>query len=287
MRITVNGTRLFFDVEGPAGGDESVPTLLLVHGGPGFDHSTFKPTFSQLRDLARIVYLDLRGHGRSDAVPTEQWTLTQWSDDIRSFCDALGIRRPIVLGESFGGFVAMAYATRYPLHPEALILSSTAARTNFERKFAAFERVGGAEARRNAEAYWLNPGPESGARYIEKCMPLYWQRDHDMATVLARVQMRIEIAIHFAMGSKEMSTYDFREDLRRIQCPTLITAGDMDPITPVGDAQEILEHLPPGVGRLEVFADCGHGVEWDARDEALALLRQFIGSVGRPAALSS
>jgi proline iminopeptidase len=286
MRIEVGGTRLFFDVEGPACADERIPTLLLVHGGPGFDHSSFKPTFSQLRDVARVVYLDLRGHGRSDPVPSQQWTLAQWSDDIKSFCDALGIRRPIVLGESFGGFVAMAYATKYPSHPGALILSSTAARTNFERKFAAFERIGGAAARRNAEDYWLSPGPASGARYMETCMPLYWQQDHDMATVLARVQMRIDIAIHFASGSKEMSTYDFRHDLQRIRCPTLITVGDMDPITPVGDSQEILAHLPPGVGRLEVFANCGHGVEWDSRDEALALLREFIGSIGMRAATS-
>src|SRR5688572_2647570 len=83
MRIEVGGTRLFFDVEGPACADERIPTLLLVHGGPGFDHSSFKPTFSQLRDVARVVYLDLRGHGRSDPVPSQQWTLAQWSDDIK------------------------------------------------------------------------------------------------------------------------------------------------------------------------------------------------------------
>jgi proline iminopeptidase len=61
-----------------------------------------------------VIYLDHRGNGRSDAGPKELWTLAQWGDDVRSFCDALGIERPIVLGVSFGGMVAMAYATRHP-----------------------------------------------------------------------------------------------------------------------------------------------------------------------------
>jgi pimeloyl-ACP methyl ester carboxylesterase len=280
MRIEVNGTRLFFDVEGPGvAGAGKVPTLILVHGGPGFDHSPFKPAFSQLSDVARVVYLDLRGHGRSDPVSAEHWTISQWSDDLKGFCEALGIERPIMLGQSFGGFVVMDYATKYPAHPRALILSSTAAHTDFPRKFAAFERLGGVQARRNAEDYWLSPSPESGARYMETCMPLYWQRQHDMASVMARVQLRLEIAIHFASVSKEMSTYDFRGRLGRIQCPTLITVGDMDPITPVGDSEEIFDHLSPGVGRLEVFKKCGHGVEWDSPQAAMTLMRDFIRSV--------
>jgi pimeloyl-ACP methyl ester carboxylesterase len=277
MRIEVDGTCLFFDVEGPGtAASADVPTLILVHGGPGFDHSPFKPAFSSLSDVARVVYLDLRGHGRSDPVPPTQWTLSRWSEDIKAFCDALGIERPILLGQSFGGFVVMAYATKYPTHPRALILASTAARTDFQRKFAAFERIGGPEARRNAEDYWLNPNPQSGARYMEKCLPLYWQREHDMASVMARVQLRIEIAIHFASVSKEMTTYDFREQLARIRCPTLITVGDMDPITPVEDSEEIFAHLPAGIGRLETFRNCGHGVEWDSPREAMALMREFI-----------
>ena len=72
MRVLVNGVRLFFDVEGaslvPDGAVmRQKPTLLLLHGGPGFDHSIYKPAYSALSDLAQVVYLDLRGNGRSDA----------------------------------------------------------------------------------------------------------------------------------------------------------------------------------------------------------------------------
>ncbi|MEO1613908.1 MAG: alpha/beta hydrolase, partial [Pseudomonadota bacterium] len=105
MRITVNGVSLFFDVEGaglvPDGpAMREKPTLILLHGGPGADHSLFKPRWSGLSDIAQIVYLDHRGNGRSDDGDPADWTLAQWGDDVRGFCDALGIERPIVCGVS-------------------------------------------------------------------------------------------------------------------------------------------------------------------------------------------
>ncbi len=93
MRIQVGDVRLFFDVEGtklrPEGSAmREVPTLLLLHGGPGFDHSGFKPDMAQLADIAQVVYLDHRASGRSDRGSVGRWKLDQWADDIRLFCDA-------------------------------------------------------------------------------------------------------------------------------------------------------------------------------------------------------
>src|SRR5262249_55643932 len=111
MYVDVNGIRLFFDVEraslvpdGPAMREK--PTLLLLHGGPGLDHSVYKPVVSALSDVAQVVYLDHRGNGRSDAGSRERWTLSQWADDVQAFCEVLGIVGPIVYGASFGGMVA-------------------------------------------------------------------------------------------------------------------------------------------------------------------------------------
>ena len=131
MHVTVNGLRLFFDVIGeklvPDGNRmRERPTVLLLHGGPGFDHSMFKPAFAPLADVAQLVLLDHRGNGRSDNGDPALWTLDQWGDDLRAFCDALGIESPVVLGYSFGGFVAQSYAIRHPDHPAKLILYSTA-----------------------------------------------------------------------------------------------------------------------------------------------------------------
>ena len=71
MRVNIGDVRLFFDVEGaklrPDGPKmREVPTVVLLHGGPGFDHSSFKPAFSPLAEIAQVVYLDHRGNGRSD-----------------------------------------------------------------------------------------------------------------------------------------------------------------------------------------------------------------------------
>ncbi len=116
MQVLVNGVRLFFDVEGaslvPDGRTmREKPTLVLLHGGPGFDHSIYKPTFSALADIAQVVFLDHRGNGRSDPGPREAWTLAQWGDDVRTFCEGLGIARPIVMGEWVRRFIEAARGT--------------------------------------------------------------------------------------------------------------------------------------------------------------------------------
>ena len=122
MHVSVNGVRLFFDVEGakfvPDGPVmREKPVLLMLHGGPGADHSIYRPAYSALADVAQIIYLDHRGNGRSEDGPRQDWNLAQWGDDVHAFCEALGIEPPIVLGMSFGGMVALAYATRHPAHP--------------------------------------------------------------------------------------------------------------------------------------------------------------------------
>ena len=179
MRIEVNGVRLFFDVEGaklvPDGPVmREKPTLILLHGGPGMDGAYWRPWASGFSDICQVVYLDQRGAGRSEAGPTDRWTFEQWGDDVRAFCDALEIERPVVCGSSFGGEVAMAYATRHPEHPSKLIILSAAPRLNVERIAAAFERLGGARARDAAAAFWREMTPETGAAYVEHCLPLYF-----------------------------------------------------------------------------------------------------------------
>src|ERR1700722_6600987 len=133
------------------------PTIILLHGGPGGDHSEYKPFLSSLAEDAQLVYLDLRGQGRSDRGDPESWNLSSWARDVRRFCDVLGIERPIVLGASAGSFVALRYAIDYPDHPSKLVLLSAAARIKDERMFAAFERLGGERERAAAERFFTEP----------------------------------------------------------------------------------------------------------------------------------
>jgi pimeloyl-ACP methyl ester carboxylesterase len=280
MFVEVNGAKLYFDVEGAAlVPDEPAmrakPTLVLLHGGPGFDHTMFKSAFSSLSDVAQVVYYDHRGNGRSTGAP-ETWNLAQWGDDVKGLCDALGIERPIVYGGSFGGFVAQAYATRHPDHPGKLILASTAARIDYQTVFAAFERAGGPQARAVAEAYWLNPSPESRATYFKVCLPLYRARPTANTDMRTRTIIRNEVAIAFNGPHNEHGRMDFRTDLARVRCPVLVMAGDRDPIAPMAFSETIAACLPPHLVRFERFADCGHGVHIDAPERAFGLMREFI-----------
>jgi proline iminopeptidase len=278
VKIRVRDTELFFDVEGAklvADGPSlrERPTLLLLHGGPGFDHSSFKPAFAELADSAQLVYLDHRGNGRSARSEPERWTLAEWADDVRAFCDALGIERPVVLGQSFGGMVAMAYATRHPEHAGKLVLSSTTAKTRLDRVIAAFERLGGPLAAAAAKAYWEKPGPDTLPDYAKLCFPLYSRAPRD-PDADGRTIWRLDVMFHF--GGGEDRTFDLLPDRARLRCMALVLAGEDDPITPVEDSVDIAAAIPAPLARLVRFAGCGHGVFRDDRAAAFAEIRRFL-----------
>lgn len=280
MRVRIGDVSLFVDFDGAGlvtNGPEmrQKPTLLLLHGGPGFDHSNFKPAFSCLSDVAQIVYFDHRGQGRSDLGRPGEWNLDNWADDVVALCTALGIEQPIVLGLSFGGMVAQAYATKYPEHPSKLILMSTAARIRLDRVFAAFERLGGSQVREVAEAFWADPNSDSVQTYLETCLPFYTQSPAD-PDMLARSVMNTDVLFHFSGKGGEFTSFDFLPKLNRVACPTLVMGGTEDPVTPFADAEDIAAALPVNLVRLEKFDGCGHGVYRDDPDHAFQLLREFI-----------
>jgi len=218
MHVLVNGVRLFFDVEGgklvPDGpAMREKPTLLLLHGGPGFDHSIYRPAYSTLADIAQVIYLDHRGNGRSEDGPPESWSLAQWGDDVRAFCDVLGVANPIVLGASFGGMVALAYATRHPAHPSKLVLISTEAAggTHRDRRVALFERFGGPEVGALARRRFLEVQGQADQAALEAwrslAMPLYTRTPHD-PDVARRAINRSEVLHWFTRPGGESSTFN-------------------------------------------------------------------------------
>jgi len=278
MHVTVNGVRLFFDVEGPKlvpDGDRmrERPTLLLLHGGPGFDHSMYKPSFAQLADVAQLVYLDHRGNGRSERGDPASWNLAQWGDDVRGFCDALGIERPIVFGNSFGGMVAMSYATRHPEHPGKLVLSSTSARMSLDRIEAAMRRLGGDTAAAAARRYWERPGDETRPDYMKHCLPLYTNTPFG-PEVLARTIWKIDVMTDFGAG--EGARFDLRPALAKVRCPTLVLGGEDDPICPIEDQADIAAALPPELVRFHRFPGCRHGVYRDDPGRGFRVIREFV-----------
>ena len=286
MHVSVNGVRLFFDVEGtklvPDGPVmRERPTLLMLHGGPGADHSIYRPAYSALADIAEIVYLDHRGNGRSEDGPRDSWNLAQWGDDVQAFCEALGIIDPTVLGASFGGMVALAYATRHPAHPSRLILISTEAAggSYLERRVELFERFGGPEVGALARRRFLeghgNPDQASVAAWIRLAMPHYTRvpRDPDMAR---RAVSRPEVLQWFTRPGGESRSFNFFADLHRIQCPTLVLGGEDDPMLPIECQADLAAALPGHLVQFERFAECGHSCMQDAPEQTLAAIRNFI-----------
>lgn len=284
MRVQVNGLRLFFETEGTklridGSSMREVPTLLLLHGGPGADHSIYRPVFSALADIAQVVYLDHRGNGRSDRGSVEQWNLSQWADDVRAFCDALEIKKPIVYGASFGGMVAMAYATRHPAYPQALAPVSTTAQatSHTAAKVDMFSQLGGQEAKELAHRRFVlgDTSPEVLGAWLKVAVPLYTQSGADPGT-MERIVLNRDTTAWFNRVGGEGRDFDMLADLSSIQCPTLVLGGLLDPMVPIECQRDIAGALPTGLLTYREFGNCGHGVMADVPQLAMPLLREFI-----------
>ncbi len=283
MRIQVGNKQLFFDIEGPeyvmeGNNLRQLPTLILLHGAPGnSDHSVFKPAFSALKHVCRIVYLDISGAGRSDDPPDDIFSLERWADDLVEFCGLLDIDKPIVLGVSGGGFIAMAYGIRHPDHAGGLVLASTQAKLDVERSIAEFQRLGGDEAAYAAREFLtVRVDADSSRAFGEKCMPTYNTTPQPPRDTII---FRPKLAEAFHSLSGTWHTMDLRDDLHKITAPTLVLTGDQDPVTPLQDSVDIADRLAPEVVQFELVPNTGHGPWRDNPEDTFAILEHFITSI--------
>lgn len=279
MQVSVGEVRLFVDVSGPVLVPEGPamrerPVIVMVHGGPGIDHSPFKQHFfAPLTEIAQVVYYDQRGNGRSELGAPESWNLDTWADDLHALCESLGIEQPIVFGTSFGGFVALHYAQRHPGHPRKLILSSTAARITQSRMLEVFERLGGPEVRGVADRFLSDPTVESKKDFDRVCLPYYTQRPVD-PDIRPRIKRRHEVLEHFIRDAA--LRFDLSQGLDRIECPTLVMAGELDPAVPIEDARDLAAALPPERTRFESFADAGHMLTAEQPEAVMRVVKEFL-----------
>lgn len=234
-----------------------------------------------MADVAQVVYLDQRGNGRSDHGPKDAWTLAQWGDDVKAFCDTVGISKPIVYGASFGGMVAMSYATRHPDHPGKLVLVSTSAQAaaHADAKVAMFDRLGGRKVADLARRRFVDgdTSPEVLASWLELAFPLYTQTPLDPA-VASRFILNRDATAWFNRPGGDARTFDILCDLGRIRCPTLVLGGLLDPMLPIECQRDIAAAIPQNLLQYREYEGCGHGVIPDVPVEALSLLREFIQS---------
>jgi len=285
MRVNVNGVHLYFEVVGEKlahVGNELVekPTLLVLHGGPGFDHNGMRPFYDRFADIAQVIYLDHRGNGRSDRGPLEGLNLFQWGDDVAAFCDALDIVKPIVLGHSFGGFVTESYLTRHLDHPAKVILSCTQARSGKEESFAVYRRLGGPEAESVARNAFAEQSADNMIEFQRVCRPLY-NRTSGNGLVARPGIFTPETLLYFwrvgvAPSAGAWRDFTFLDGLARVTCPVLVLGGDDDPACPLPFQEEIVAALPSTVTTFHHYEQCGHGTHVDRPHETERVLRDFL-----------
>ena len=276
MYADANGTRLWFDVDGSALVPDGthmrrLPTVVLVHGGPGsFDHSYFKPDFARLAKHAQVVYLDLRGHGRSRWGHPTEWNFDVCADDIRAFCDAVGIAKPVVLGHSMGGPIVLLYGARHPGHAAGLIVQGGFARWDPPRLVEGFRRAAGDRVAEVASrSYAGEPVTDEEEALV---FAAFGPHVPDMKQ-LARRKQNLNLSPH---GMDLIRKLDILDQLGRITSPTLVSVGRLDAVTPVEAAQEIVAALPPGLAQLEVMENAGHFPWLDASDRYWPVIVEFI-----------
>ena len=284
MFAAVRGTRIYFDVEGmglvPDGATmRERPVAMVIHGGPGGDHSGFKPGFSPLASRMQLVYFDHRGQGRSDPADPATYTLDENVEDMEALRRHLGLGPIVSIGTSYGGMVAMAHAARYPDAVSHLVLIVTAAHGGFIPRAEAIVRErGSAEQRAVCETLWAGAfrSPEEMRHYYAVMGPMY-ARSHDAAAGDAGRARTIHSPepLNRAFGPDGfLRHFDLRGELGRIRAPTLILAGRHDWICPPEFSEEIAR-LIPGAD-LRVFERSSHSIRSDEPEAMVDAILGFL-----------
>lgn len=252
------------------------PPVVVLHGGPGAHHDYLLPGFDTLAGERTLVYYDQRGGGRSPVKHAEPVGWSEHVADLEALRVLWGMASLTLLGYSWGGLLALLYATEHPERVERLGLVSPApawrtAREEFERRFQ--ERNMASELQ--AERRELR---ESGLR--ESDIDAYRRRVfelsvvpyfHDPANARGltpfRVTARTQQEVWHSLGD-----YDLRPSLRTVRCPAMVIHGDDDPI-PVATARATAEALD---APLHVLPECGHVPHVEAPGEFTGLLTHFL-----------
>jgi proline iminopeptidase len=286
MRISLGDVSLWFDVSGPSvvpQGETTAerPVLVAVHGGPGLDHMTVKPALGPLAEDFQVLYFDLRGHGRSDHSSAEFWNMRTWADDLRRLCDALGLHKPVVLGSSFGGNVALTYAALFPGHPGGVILANTTGGHQDQQcVIEAFGRLGGPEAAAVIQRTYADETGDNQAEFNRVCYPLYsstpgWAEESRQ--FLARMIKSTDVSLHYY--SHEVPSFDPWSVIGAVRCPVLVLAGEDDPVCPLPVVEKLASQLPAETTRLVRLPGARHTIFRDRPDLAFPAVKSFVSQV--------
>jgi proline iminopeptidase len=235
-----------------------------------------RASFGALADTFRVVVFDARGSGESEGNPP--FTHEQWAADVEGLRQWIGAERIVMAGGSYGGFISMEYAIRYPDRVSALVLRDTSA--DHENEKAARENAL-SSTRVDIDVEKLdriNSGTVRDNDDLRDCwreiLPLY---DHhfDPAKVEERVATTpYRYETHNFAFAVNQPQYDIKAQLPGITCPTLVTVGRDDWITPVASSETIASLIPNA--KLVVFEKSGHSPQIEERELWLEVVREFL-----------
>jgi proline iminopeptidase len=285
-RIPVGGASLYAREIGRG------QAVIVLHGGPDFDHAYLLPDLDRLKDSYRLVYYDQRGRGRSAAgVRPEDVTLQSEVDDLDAVRRHFGLDSATLLGHSWGALLALEYALRYPTRVSHLILMNPAPVSVSDlavMRKAYLEKLGAdAELQKEivASAAYQAGDPEAvTARYRIHFKPaLKRPEDYEklMAAMKAQFASQGKAGILEARAAEDrlykdtwqLPGYDLLPRLRSLRIPTLVLTGDHDFI-PVEVSEHIANAIPGA--ELVTLADCGHFAYLERPGEVRAALDAFF-----------
>jgi pimeloyl-ACP methyl ester carboxylesterase len=275
MAVRVNGVDLFVREFG----DPGLPLLVVVHGGPTWDHSYLLPQVAELADVAHVVLFDLRGCGRSSRVPPLPESALQpdlLADDVAALIRSFGASSADVLGFSYGGGVAMRVVDQHPSVVRRLILASTTAYGDFEAV------VPPSRAEMCTPVDWTDPAlKEDGA--LSRAMALadlpvtIWRLDRadEWRAVLDGVRFTSDWNAPFLAGKlKQARPEDPPGALNAWGGPVLILQGEREMTFPVEVARRLHAEVPAST--LVVVPEAAHMAHFDNPEAWLGAVRAFL-----------
>ncbi len=284
MFARVNGCRIFFDVEGlqyiPDGPVmREKPVCLVLHGGPGADHTHFMPDLSPLSEVCQLIYIDDRNTGRSERTDVHTSSIRQNVEDIEALREYLGLDKVFILGQSYGGMKAQYYVSHYPEHLYgAMILStgSNAAAIANGRVAEHVKEYGTEEQYRTWTSGDVFTGKTSFDEYLEIMLPLYHGKGKiklDEAIAASKRGLKNDDVIQYQFGN-ELASFDLRPDLKNVKVPCVIVCGEKDFICDVDANREIAETIPGA--EFHVIPEASHEVIADYPEIVFPILKDFV-----------
>jgi pimeloyl-ACP methyl ester carboxylesterase len=243
--------------------------VLLIHGDP-LNRQFWQPQIEALRDVARLLAPDLRGHGDSQPTPGD-YTMDLLADDLNAFLDGLGVVQPVALcGLSMGGYVAFAFLRRFPQRVGGLILTATRAAADSPEA-----QAGRLQAMQRARQEGVDAIAESMLSRL--LAPQSYAQRPDLLAELRAIMQRTSLEAVLGDLAGMRLRPDSTPTLAHIRVPTLIVHGADDQIIPLAEAQAMQTAIPGA--RLAVIEGAGHLPNLEQPAAYNHLLSEFIQSL--------